>query len=428
MLIEFSVGNYLSFKKMVTLSMVASSIREHREKNVFSVGNLNLLKSAVIYGANASGKSNIFKAIEFMKEFVFDSSKDRQATEEIEVENFKLSTETEGLPSYFEIIFTQNNSRYRYGFEVDFFKVHNEWLFYAPQRTKESRLFIREGNDFLISESFKEGKGLQSKTRENALFLSVVAQFNGEISTEIIQWFRKLNVVSGLMGTPPHQTAIKLEDDNYKRKVLDFLKVADLGIEEISTETVNITNNKDFITRKKRGNIFLSKDGIYNISTFTKHKKYDNNNSFFSYETFELEKNESEGTKKLLSLSVPIIEAIKEGKVLVIDELDSKMHSLLTRFIINLFNTKDENKLNAQLIFNTHDTTILEKKFFRRDQIWFCEKDRYGATDLFSLVEYKTNDGKIRNDASYGKDYILGKYGAIPLFGELDIFKERDGE
>ncbi|MDM8526476.1 AAA family ATPase, partial [Desulfococcaceae bacterium HSG8] len=196
MLIEFKVGNFLSFKDVVNFSMIASP-DEAVDTTFSAVNKFQLLKSAVIYGANASGKSNLLKAVAFMRRFVFESSKESQATENINVSSFRLSTECEKEPSFFEVIFICNQRKFRYGFEVDKNEVHSEWLFFVPTRT-EAKLFIREKGNIKIGNYFKEGKGLENRTRSNALFLSVAAQFNGEISTRILTWFKSLNVISGL--------------------------------------------------------------------------------------------------------------------------------------------------------------------------------------------------------------------------------------
>ena len=196
MLMQITIGNFLSFKDPITFSMVASRIKEHEDSSTFLLNEkLRLLKSAVIYGANASGKSNFFKAMAFFKNFILTSSKETPATDEIKVTNFKLSTETENKPSLFEIVFLHEGIRYRYGFQVDKKEVQKEWFYYAPKR-QEAKLFLREGSNIEIGSYYKEGKGLVEKTRNNALFLSVVAQFNGQISLKIIDWFTKFNIIS----------------------------------------------------------------------------------------------------------------------------------------------------------------------------------------------------------------------------------------
>ena len=425
MLLEFSVENYLSFKDIVTISLVASKIKEYEESNTLSFGKIKILKNAVIYGANASGKSNLFKAMSFMRRFVHNSSKQTQVTEAIDIDTFKLSTETNNAPSHFEIVFINEGILYRYGFEVDHVKIHKEWLFYAPKGV-DVTLFTRIGSKIKLGSAFKEGKHLENKTRENALFLSVAAQFNGTIAIKLLKWFNNFNIISGLKDYKAF-TLKQLQDPSIKPLILDFLKIADLDIEEIYSETISVT--KEGLPSEMPDslkNLLLNQE-FKTVNTHTQHKKYDENQHFVEMETFNLDEQESEGTKKLFSLAGPIFDTLNNGGALIVDELDAKLHPLITRFIIGLFYSQSTNKHNAQLIFATHDISILSNKFFRRDQVWFTNKDKYGCTTLSSLVEYKEKETKIRNDASYGKDYILGKYGAIPYVGDIEkLFPEKE--
>jgi AAA15 family ATPase/GTPase len=425
MLIEFRVKNFLSFKDVVTFSMVAASISGHEDNNVFPVNKLKLLKSSVLYGANASGKSNLLKAMGFMRWLVLNSSKEMQATEPIEVEHFRLSTETEKKPSLFEISFICDQKKYRYGFEIDKNRVHSEWLFFVPSR-QEAKLFIRENNEITPGvKYFEEGKGLENKTRPNALFLSVVAQFNGEISTKILEWFRDFKNISGIddkyyMGF----TIDQLEDERFKKKFLKYLKIADFGINHVNVEKskVKISELPERLKLILSGKA-LDIEELEEVSMSVVHPKYDKNSNPIFTEAFDLEDDESEGTKKFFGLLGPLIDTLNRGSVLIIDELDARLHPFITRFIIKLFNSKQTNPKNAQLIFATHDTNLLTNKLFRRDQIWFTERDKYGATDLYSLVEYK-----VRKDSSFEKDYIQGKYGAIPFIGNFEILLGEEHE
>ncbi|MCP4138603.1 MAG: ATP-binding protein [bacterium] len=404
MFIEFNVNNYKSFRDLTTFSMVASTpIKEFGDENIFlarfpesqRAGELPLLKSAAVYGANASGKSNLLKAIAFMKLFVINSSKNTQAFEEIPVSRFMLNDKNELEPSLFEIIFIHEDVRYRYGFEIDVSEVHNEWLFYSP-KGKEAKLFVREKNNIELGSYFKEGKGLIDKTRDNALFLSVAAQFNGEISTKIMNWFLDLNIISGLDDAGYlDYTLARTDDPIFRDALFELLKIADLGIYGIVLQKNEAPNDES------QDNILLSL-----------HQKYDKKNKKRGDVAFNFDV-ESKGTQKIFAMAGPILDTLEEGKILFVDELDARFHPLMTKFIIQLFNSKEYNPNNAQLIFATHDTNLLSNKLFRRDQLWFTEKDRYGATDLYSLSDYK-----VRADASFAKDYILGKYGAIPFIGD----------
>jgi uncharacterized protein len=420
MLIEFSVGNYRSFKEKVTFSMVAANLvakdKQLDDNNVFAVDDhLKLLKSAAIYGANASGKTNLAKALSFMKWFMINSSKETQSTEEINVEHFRLSTETETEPSFFEIIFLLDGQRYRYGFEATPSKVVSEWLFYVP-KLKETKLFEREDGKISSSKTYK-ADGIQQKTRDNALFLSVSAQFNVEIAAKILSWLASnLKIISGLKDATFNYTVSCLIKGESKNEITQLIKKLDLGISELAVEQTEITDDslsdkmpdelKRFIMEKARGKT---------TSVNTIHKKFDQDGNDISTEIFNLRKQESEGTQKLFALAGPIVDALKGGKVLIVDELDVRLHPLISLAIVELFNSNETNPNKAQLIFMTHDTNLLSNKLFRRDQIWFAEKNRQGATDLYSLAEYK-----VRNDASFESDYIKGKFGAIPYIGNLN--------
>ncbi|NEQ39046.1 MAG: ATP-binding protein [Okeania sp. SIO3I5] len=432
MLIQFSVGNYLSFKEIVTLRMVVTKVTAKNKSvdknNVFYVDEeLSLLKSAAVYGANASGKSNLIKAMAFMRWFVLNSSKETQIEDAINVEEFRLSTETEGKPSFFEIVFILEDKLYRYGFEVDEKQVVSEWLFYVP-KVRESKLFERDENGINIpTKVFNEGELIIDKTRNNALFLSVNAQFNGKISTSILRWFMDLNIISGLHSDVYQQVTVEyLEDSEYENEIIQLVRKWDLGIDDIKIVPRNVLLEEleelPGFTEEFRKRMLDAEVKINQIQIKTLHKKYNSEGKMVSQVVFDFQDNESEGTKKLFAFAVPILESLRYGEILIIDELDARLHPIITRAIIELFNSNQTNPENAQLIFTTHDTNLLSNKIFRRDQIWFTEKDRQGATDLYSLVEYK-----VRNDATFENDYIKGRYGAIPFLGDLTKLFEKNG-
>ena len=422
MLIEFTVGNYRSFKENATFSMVAANItsKERRldENNIFKVDDkLELLKSAAIYGANASGKSNLAKALHFMIWFMINSSKETQSTEKIGVEPFRLSTETEAKPSFFEIVFLMNQAKYRYGFEVTRDEIISEWLFYVPN-SRETKLFERTLDDFKISSVYK-ARRIQQQTRRNALFLSVSAQFNVEIAEDILSWLiYGVRIVSGLDLDESLEgyTTICLIDNENKNEILQLIRKLDFGFSDLKVEEIEITD--DSLPRDMPDNLrnlILQTSGGKFTSIQTIHRKFDEEKNSISTELFYLNDQESEGTQRVFALAGLLVNTLKEGKVLIIDEFDARLHPLISRAIVELFNSNETNPNNAQLIFMTHDTNLLSNKLFRRDQIWFTEKDRYGATDLYSLVEYK-----VRNDASFESDYIKGRYGAIPYIANLN--------
>ncbi len=411
MLQQFTVSNWASFKTPMTLSLEASPDTEHEETNVINVCDKRLLRSAVIYGANASGKSNLISAMQFCRSFTISSSREGQIEEEIATEPFRLDVECEKKPSHFEVVFIKGGTRFRYGFEVDRKRVHSEWLF-STSSSREAELFVREGNEITTnSEKFKEGKGLAEKTRPNALFLSVVAQFNGEISAAVVKWFLDLRFLSATRNPAIRFTAERLSDPSFAARVLDMSRIADLAIEGLIPK-ISYYKEEDLPGFAGTSpHPFLNR--VKEVEVKTQHKQFDSNNRLTGLVEFDLQKDESDGTKKYLSMTGPIIDTLETGKVLVVDELDARLHPLLSRAIVLFFNSVKNHK-NAQLIFATHDTNLLTRKLFRRDQVWFTEKDAYGVSNLYSLSEFK-----VRKDASFGKDYILGKFGAIPFIGDM---------
>ncbi|MCK9477839.1 MAG: ATP-binding protein [Candidatus Muirbacterium halophilum] len=409
MLIEFSVKNFLSFKDLVSLSMVATNDNTLEENTFKFDEKLNLLKSTVIYGANASGKSNLTKAIGFVKRLMINSSKNTQINEKIDIDVFRLNKSTIKKPAFFEMIFFINKNKYRYGFEVDKNKIHNEWLFHSPNG-KEAKLFTRNFQEYNISNNFKEGKKLIEVTRENSLFLSVVAQFNGEISTKIISSLKNLNILNASQGGDYGGFSINVlnEDKEFKTKIINLLKNVDLGIEDIIVEKTKAKAESipPFFAEEFRD--ILTNSEMLSIKTI--HKVYDNSGKETGNVEFDFYNSESEGTKKYFWLIGPILDTLKMGKTLIIDELQSNMHPLLTKSIVKLFNSDVTNKNNAQLIFVIHDTNLLNNKVFRRDQIWFTEKNNFGESILYSLSDVKHT----RKDSTFSKNYLLGKYGGVP--------------
>ncbi len=400
MLLEFTVGNFLSFKDKKTFSLEAGSISELKD-NVVKEGKYKVLRSAVIYGANSSGKSNFIKALKFMATVVRESSK-LNSIDKLNSKPFLLSTETEKEPSFFEILFIDSEKRYRYGFELDNDKIHSEWLFILETNSKkEVPYFVRELGGIGVADVFEEAKGLESKTRDNGLFLSLLDQFNSNICRIVIKNIDYLTTISGI----DHSQIIYLTDalyrnDNYKIEINNFIKRLYLGFDIVNIDDDSEKEFKDRVT--------------------TLHNKFDSNSKIVSKVEFNMHENESSGTNKIFDIAGYIVAGLNMGVQLFIDELDSKLHPILTQEIIKIFNSPETNPNNAQLIFTTHDTNLLGANLFRRDQIWFTEKDEFEATDMYSLLEFKDEGGNtIRKDRSFEKDYIRGRYGAIPYISNF---------
>ena len=421
MLLEFSVGNFLSFRERKTLNLVASSINDYKEANTINSERHVVLKGAVIYGANASGKSNFIRAMSTMRRIVLLSFY-QSSTKDLGVTPFLLNTETEQGPSYFEVLFEAQGIRYRYGFEVTNKEVIGEWL-YESKKNVEKFLFLREKDGIEVAPSYKEAENLESKTRDNALFLSVIDQFNGVIAKRIMNWFNNFITISGLTHEKYELVTFEMLGKENTAKILgSFYNQLDLGFENLSVSKEKFNSKRISEDTPESLVKLLVKDleGAFRFKIKTMHEKYDNNNNKVGYVEFDMRSQESAGTNKVFNISGPIFDVLQKGGVLAIDELDSSLHPLMTLAITRLFNSKKDNSKNAQLIFTTHDTNLFSYGKYRRDQIYFVEKDKYGASDLYSLVEYREEDGKkVRKDRSFEKDYIQGRYGAVPYIGDF---------
>jgi len=423
MLIEFTVGNFRSFHAPQTLSLVAAPIKskdDSLDENtlIHLPDNPPLLTSAAVYGANASGKSNLIQALAFMKRFVINSPRETKPTGGIGVDPFRLHTTTVGVPSHFEILFIEDGKRYRYGFEVTKERVTAEWLYFVPS-TREARLFEREGDEITVGNYFKEGRDLEQHTRPNALFLSVVAQFNGKKAQKLVAWFRRLGIISGIddMGMMPF-TLAQLVEGEHSQAIRQLICRLDLGIGDLQVEKTTrskpqLPDDMPEDIRQAFLTIMNASNGEH-VAVHTVHTRFDDAGNPAGQELFDLDEHESEGTQKLFAMSGPLLDTLQNGDVLVVDELDARLHLLLTREIISLFNHKATNPRGAQLVFNTQDTNLLDNTLFRRDQIWFVEKDQQGASHLYSLAEFK-----VRNDKDYERGYIQGRYGAVPYLSHI---------
>ena len=419
MLFSFTIGNYRSFSGNKTLSLEPAAISEYRH-NIISRGRYDFLTTAVIYGANSSGKTNLLRGLEVMKRIV-DKNFESSSVGEIPYDPYLLNTRTAEEPSFYEVIFLAEGVKYRYGFTADKHSVLSEWLFCTEKRS-EKPLFIRVREGIEVMRGFPEGKGLEEKTRDNALFLSVADQFNGPVSAQIMAWFRDFNIISGL-GHNNYRRLIysMLEHPSTASMLNDFFRSIDLGFEEIRLEKRDLTPEElsGEIPENMINNLVSETGTRRLVSLRSTHRVFNDEQQITGEAQFDVRRRESSGTNKIVDLSGPVFDTLLSGGVLGVDELDASLHPLLTLSLVKLFQNPEINKKGAQLIFSTHDTNLLSICELRRDQIYFVEKDRAGASDLYSLVEYD-RDGKVRKDRSFEKDYINGRYGAIPYFGEFD--------
>jgi AAA15 family ATPase/GTPase len=418
MIVQFTLGNFLSFNAKQMLNLEARGISELKT-NICTFKAEKILRSMVIYGANSSGKSNLIKAMERMREVVLSSVR-LNDSDELEYSPFLLSIESDSLPTFFEIIFWKESIRYRYGFEYNLRQIENEWLFAGKSEKSEKTLFIRTIEGIAVDAKYKEGEGIESKTNNNRLFVSLVAQLGGPISKQILEFFKNYNVLSGLDHNDYKGFTTRMLHENLNgcQESLELYKKLKLGFQDIKAieSDFNLSEIPENLPDELRIKLVKDLTGKRNISLKTVHNKFDKKGEIVDFVLFDKLKNESEGTNKIIDLSGPIFDTLKFGKALIIDELDAKLHPLITMRIVELFNSPISNTKNAQLIFATHDTNLLGEELFRRDQIWFTEKDEREQTELYSLYDFNLPDGsKVRNDSNLEKNYIRGRYGAIPF-------------
>jgi AAA15 family ATPase/GTPase len=422
MLIEFSVANFRSLRERQTFSMAKATGDELFETNTFETNAFNdfeLLRSAVIYGANASGKSNFIRALESMRGMVIESAAGKKRGDRLQVTPFRLSQTALDNPSEFEVVFIVDQVRYQYGFSATAERIHEEWLLAYP-KGRPQRWIDRSWNsetqnydwalgDKLIGE--KQKQLWQKSTRENALFLSTAVQLNSEQLQPVYDWFSEKLHLTNIGGWSPSFSASLCEKEE-KEQVLDFLRAADLNIEDIiiDKEEFDIKVLPEDMPESFKVQIASEMKGKKIIDIKTIHKDIENN-----LVTFDFEEDESDGTKKLFSFAGPWIDTLSNGYVLFIDELHDNLHPRLVRFLVQLFHSRETNPNNAQLIFTTHETSILNQDVFRRDQIWFSEKDQNQASVVYPLTDFSPRKGRENLELAY----LSGRYGALPYIRPL---------
>ena len=421
MLVDFKVKNFRSIKEEQLLSLVASSQKEFVDTHTFlptTSKNLSLVKIAAIYGANAAGKSNILKALDTMKKIVRDSATKYQRGDELPIKPFLFDKEV-NEPTEFEINFIYNEARYQYGFATTKERITEEWLIAYPKGRPQNwfaRAYDEETKEYKwqFGDKLTGKKQLwQESTRGNALFLSTAVQLNSEQLQPVFDWFANKLKITSVNGWDPSFTMSKCLDEKYKKSILRFLKTADMDIEDIEIEVgefdpSNLPDDmpvelKEKIAQDLKGKELIKGAKFYHLNHYGKKVALD----------FD---DESDGTQKLFAFIGPWIDSLENGNILLIDELHDNFHPLMVKFLIEMFHNKDMNKSDAQLIFTTHETSVLNQDTFRRDQIWFCEK-RNRATNLYPLTDFSPRKGV----EDLEKGYLSGRYGALPFFKDISM-------
>lgn len=419
MIISFSVENYRSIDERVALSLEASTaLKDIGNQGFSSVANLRVLNAAAFYGANSSGKSNFFKSVRWMRNLVMQSIRLNDG-EQLPYDPFLLSDEPMH-PTRFEIEFTDGTDKFIYGFSYTAEQIEEEWLLAKYPKKSLKTLLNRTKEGVEIDEqNFWEGVNIKSGNiplNRNRLFISLSAQLGGEVSKRVMNWFRtKLNVISGLRDNDFSVVTKEMLHTNldYKEDILRFICNSDIGFNEVTTKQENV----DEMTFPKGFPVELIASIREHpmITAYSRHQKFNADGEPVGMVDFDIDEQESDGTRKLFNLSGPIIDTLKQGKALFIDELDAQLHPILSRQIVGLFNSSESNPNGAQLIFTSHDTNMLSSQYLRRDQVVFVEKDSRARTHLKPMMEITMENGtKPRTDSNYERNYLGGKYGAVP--------------
>jgi len=431
MLVEFRLRNYLCFKDEQVLSMVASASDDSLPDNCIAADHglkRRLLRSAVIYGPNASGKTKLLDGLNVLNTLVQGSAR-LQPDQPLAVTPFLLDQSTSSAPCEFEVTFIQDDVRYQYGFSADPQRIWREYLYAAP-RGRTVPYFDRQWDPDSATEKYTFGPSLRGDnqrmrglTRSNALFLSVAATFNQPMLSQPYVWFaRRLGGVQAPFQLQWALARPTVPKGTYHDKIRQLLQAADLGIDDYRLKTTKRMPSATDVAlsgAEGQGNDRPAEDKAAleeQVEVEMLHRASDQ-----SLVPIRLGA-ESNGTIQVFSLSKYLLDALSGGGVLFVDELNASMHPLLAREVVRMFHDPEINKRNAQLIFNTHDTSLLDRGLFRRDQVWLTEKDAQGGARLRPLLDYRP-----RGEEALAKGYLQGRYGAIPEIGDLaSIFAESE--
>ncbi len=405
--------------------MVAGSGARKKRRFSFDSGNSNapsLLRSACVFGPNGSGKSSLVRAFEFFNAFVVSSAKDGQEGEEISVSPFMLDAELRNEPSEFEATFIHGEALYQYGFAVDKNRVWGEWLFSRPNseqkrfRTLFQREFDPDEREYIWYINRRHVLGerevWKKSTRDNALFLSTAIQLKADTFMEPFNWIQSyLRVIDSPERVSPGFTAKQFVEKSWKNKIMSLLQAVDIRIKDISIEHRD-ADVKDFQVEH------LSDSALENLKKNLRGKRMFSIDSFHRGTDGNLVPldfdEESDGSQVVFGIAGPWFDVLENGYTLVIDELHNSLHPHALRVLVDLFHDPEVNKFGAQLVFTSHETSVMTKSFMHQDQVWLLEKDDIESSQLRSLSDYK-----VRDVSAFQKSYLDGRYGAVPNIGDF---------
>lgn len=413
MLVEFRIKNFHSLRDEQVFSLVASKDKTLQDTNTLTTGISAaplLLRSAAVYGANASGKSNLIKALQYMRGVVAESATVIQPGQSFAVQPFRLDAQSANQPSEFEITFLLDGVRYQYGFAMTAQRIVSEHLL-VYKAFKPQRWFTRQFDADISKDVYDFGPGLkgpknvwEGATRPNSLFLSMAVQLNSEALRPVFDWFINHLIIFNEQAQLNLQISIqKLKQDEGRKEICNFLSAADISIANIDVEIRKVPGQAvhfDLVAGKTEVRTEEVEEHRLRFHHVTEQERA----------IFDLS-DESNGTRNLLFLAGPVLDILSKGLTLVIDELDTSLHTLLVRKLVRLFHCPDINTGGAQLIFTTHDTSLLDAPdLLRRDQIWFIEKNRDQASSLVALSEFSP-----RKNEALERGYLMGRYGGVPF-------------
>ena len=450
MLVQVTIENFLSFKDATTFSMLGvNSDLSHVEHLAVNVAGKekSLLPVAAIYGANAAGKSNLINAIDFAKDLIVEGTRSGQV---IPVSTFKLGDYSK-KPNKFDFVFTHKNALYSYGFTLNSSQILEEWLYGIPPNKKREVSYFERNTSERKETKVECGAVLRGKsdrdkqflefiakgTRPNQLFLTEAVEWNVKLLIPVVDWFKKVLTIIPAESRATGLEIRILSSKEFTRSLGEFLKFSGTGIDSVEVDKAILNFDYHFpelpanireeinqqLTEAKENSVVIiesifgkhhllmkGEEGQISLMQLkTKHRHENGQLVDFSLDE------ESEGTQRLINL-IPALFILKKApeKVILLDELDRRLHPLLSRqFLEFSLRCKTEDSRN-QLIFTTHDTNLLDLDLLRRDEIWFVEKNQQGASHLYSLAEFK-----IRPDLKIEKGYLNGRFGAIPFFGDI---------
>ena len=410
MIIDFSIENFMSIKEKIEFSMEATGT-SGLKKNTFDTSKNKYLKSSVIYGGNATGKTNILRSLTFAGNLVVNSHNFNISNKIPNRIPYMLDTESFDKPTKFEINFIYEKIKYKYCFSCNNEKIIEEYLYYYPNE-KETLVFTRKNTtDYEFNyKDRKDQEIIKKQMISNVLYVSRATQLGHEITKNVYNFFNNLVVNFSLAPVVLNWQNYTLKSiyDNkgLKKEILEVLSRGDFG------------GINDIIITKKKGvikNIIVENNAIKQQDAegeiYEAQFIHDNENGRHSFNLGQ----ESAGTQKMFSMLGPIFDVLNNGKIMIVDELEASLHPFISKFIVKMFSSK-HNKKNAQLIFSTHDINLIDNELFRKDQIYFCEKKPNSNTKLISMAEYD-----IRQDANFYKAYINGKIGGIPFTDETYV-------